>query len=355
MQDESNNQDLIFSIKKKRLKLLMKQYEAASQQLEETLNKIDKLSINEQMKGLEIEIEQLQGEIDNLKLRSHQIDSSKFHSQYSRKWEEEFHKIDFRAINKKLKSILGKFEDREGAALFLLQNSRSRGGDLCIKNIKSQLQDMGNLCSPCEFAFLSHQTVDRIDFLTYLAQEFEIQPCLDEISKTDRIIDKICDSLRSGHIFFVKIDIYNLAFQDPFLDWFLHQFWCKLITRLPQLSQNNPLIRFVAVVSISGSIPKSLLLSDLCCKSNKFDDKKFLELSLEKIWTKPQINNWLLKFSGITAPPIEVTKEEIERMAESIHQVSDGIPANVYNDLKEAMFKRVSQFCKERENYGTKY
>lgn len=140
---------------------------------------------------------------------------------------------------------------------------------------------------------------------------------------------------------FIQIDIYDLSSQDTFLDWFVQRFWCKLLGRLPEISQKHPLIRFVAVLSVRGSIPKDFLLSDLCCKSNKFDSKKILELPLKK-WTEQEINNWLLNFSGLTATNIGVSPEEIKRMAENIHRVTEGQPRDVYNELMEEMSKRVS-------------
>jgi inactive STAND len=341
MQHESNNQSLIES-KKKCLKILYDKYNLANQNWATTLNGSDKPSLQLTINLLETEIEQLEGEINNLKLRSPETDSSKFYSNHERNWKEKFPKIDFHKTNKMLKSILGKFEDREGAALFLLQNSRSMGGNWCVKNLEFQLQNMGNLHSPYEFEFLPHQAADRMNFLNFLAEKFTVPPCLDEITYTDKIIDKICASLHGGYIYFIKIDVYTLASEDLFLDWFLHQFWCRLLERLPQLSQKHPLIRFVAVVSVRGSIPKDFLPSCLCCKSKNFDSKKFMELPLQKKWTQQEINNWLLKFSGITAPPMEVTKEEIERMAENIHQVTKGKPCDVYSELMDAMSKRVS-------------
>ena len=338
MQDESINEKRIRK-KKEHLKVLLQQWELASNQLIATLNQSEKPSIQKTIDDLEKEIDELDNKIKKLQLSSFQGDTDKVYSNHSRNWEEKFPKIDFKNTNKILKSTLDKFEDQEGAALFLLQNSRSMGGHWCIKNIKSQLQGIGKWYSPCEFEFLSHQEANPSDFLNYLAQKFAVQPCDQIPTYTERIINNICESLCNGNILFIQIDIYDLNSQDTFLDWFVQQFWCTLLRRLPEISKKHPSIRFVAVLSIRGSIPKDFLLSDLCCKNYNFDSKKFLELPLKK-WTNEEIKNWLFKFSGLTA--IGVTLQEIERMAENIHRVTKGKPDEVYKELMEAMSKRVS-------------
>ena len=339
MQDESINESLIDS-KKKCLKLLYNRYNSANEQWATTLNESDKPSIQVTINRLETEIKQVEGEIDSLKLGLHQIDSSKLYSQYLRNWKEKFPAIDFEKTNQILESTFKKFKNKEGAALFLLQNSRSRGGDLCIKNMKSKLQGIGTWYPPHKYEFSSLREANIICFLNSLAQAFPVQHCDNISTYTDEIINKIYASLSGGHIFLIEIDICDLSSQYAVLGWFVQEFWCKLLGRLPAISQNNPCIRFVAVLSIHDSIPKDLL-SDLCCKNNKFDSKKLLELPLKK-WTNEEIKNWLFNFSGLTAPSIGVTPQEIERMAENIHRRTKGEPYRVYNELIDDMSKLVS-------------
>ena len=214
------------------------------------------------------------------------------------------------------------------------------GGCWCIENIKSQFRN-DNWYSPCKFEFSSHQEANPRDFLRYLAEKFSVPTC-DELPKhTNEIISKICKSLRSGNILFIQIDIYDLSSQDTFLDWFVQQFWCILVDKLPEISQENPFIKLIAVLSIRGSIPEDLLLSDLCCESNEFDSKKILELPLEK-WTDQEIKKWLLRFSGLTADHIGVNRQEIEGMAKRIHRLTEGRPSDVYSELIDAMSKHVN-------------
>ena len=339
MQAESNNEKLI-APKKQYLKELYEKYNSAYAQLGQTLNYTDKVSLNKTIESLENEIQQVQDKIKKLQSCLFQADNREFYKSCSKNWEDKFPKIDFHQTNRIFKATLGKFKNKEGAALFLLQNSRSMGGDWCIKNIKYQLQDMGNWYSPCEFEFLPCQKADPIDFLNYLAEKFSAQSCDEITTYTNKIINKICDSLRSGNILFIQIDICDFTSQDTFLDWFVQQFWCKLLEKLPEITQKYPLIRFVAVLSVCGSMPQDFLLSDLCCKSNKFDSKKILDLPLKR-WTEEEINNWLFNFSGLTATNIGVTTEEIKRMAYNIHQATKGTPDAVYNQLMKAMSDRV--------------
>lgn len=335
----------LINIKKEYRQNLYEKLNSAYGQLVKTLNEADKPSIQQTINGLESEIKQLEDDIEKLKLVSSRTENDEIYRKCLRHWEDQLPKIDFEKANRVLKSILGEIEKKEGAALFLLQNSRSMGGNWCIKNIKFKLQDMGMWYPPCEFEFLSYQQANPIDFLNFLAHKFSVQPCLEEIpTYTDEIINKICDSLSSGNIFFIQVDIYKLNCQDQFLDWFVHQFWCTLLERLPGLSQKHPLIRFVAVLSVRGSIPKDYLQPYLCCKKQNFDSKKILELPLQK-WSHLEIKNWLFNFSGLTASHIGRTplkRLDIEQMAQTIFQITQGKPSEVYSELMEAMSKLVS-------------
>jgi inactive STAND/Effector-associated domain 9 len=342
MQDESINEKRIRK-NKEYLKVLVQQWEAASNQLMVTLNQSEKPSIQKTIDDLENQIDELDNKIKKLQLCSLQRDSNKFYNQYSKTWEEEFHKIDFEETRKILVSILEKFKSKEeSAALFLLQNSDSMKGDLFIKHIKSELQCIGSLYSPYKYEFLSHQEANISNFIGDLAEKFSVQHYhqIPISTYTDQIINNICASLKNN-IFFIQIDICILDFPYTFMDWFVQHFWCKLLGKLPEISQKNPLMRFVAVLSIHDSIPENLL-SDLCCETNKFDSKKFLELPL-KHWTNEEIQNWLFSFSGLTDPPIGLTPQQIERMAKNIHGLTDeGQPCRVYRKLMDDMSKRVS-------------
>ncbi|MFB2934941.1 hypothetical protein ACE1B6_06650 [Aerosakkonemataceae cyanobacterium BLCC-F154] len=343
MQDVINNLNLI-EPKEKRLQLLYNQFYALYAQLNTERNNAHKISIEEDIKQKEAEINNLKAEIK--RLRELEIGSDRLYRNYCNTWEEKIPKIDFSKANAIVDHIFKKIKNQEGAALFVLQNSRSMGGDWCITNIKSQLQNIGILYSPGKYEFLAHQQANQIDFLNFLAQKFKYEPYTGAPSRfIDELIEKICSSLCSGNILFIQVDIYSLDSQNQFLSWFLKEFWCPLVRQLPEISQQHRLVRFVAVLSVGDLIEKDCLPDVLYCKKTKFDREKFLELPLQK-WEQKHIEDWLFSFSELTSPPIRCTSTQIEEMARRIHKVTKGEPNQVYNQLMDQMTKLVNEIIR---------
>ncbi|UBF27483.1 hypothetical protein K9N68_05930 [Kovacikia minuta CCNUW1] len=321
--------------KKKYLESLVQKYKALYTQLSGTLNEVDKVPIRDSIRNLEVEIQEIEAEIKQFQF-SGSSDADSYRA-YSTEWEEKLPKINFIKANKIITSILNKFENKEGAALFLMQNSRSMGAKWCAKNIKSQLQDLGKMYPPCEFEFLSHQQTRPQFFLNFLAEKFQVQQAPgDSQTYLDMIVDRICGSLRRGNIFYIQIEIYSLHAQDDFLNWFVNQFWCPLVRRLSGLCHEHPLIRLIAVLMVRDSLPKDSLPNSLCCRKQTFHGEKILELPLQN-WTEPEIHNWLVKFSGLN---IQVA--DMKQMAQSIHRVAKGRPNDVHSELMNEMSKLVS-------------
>jgi inactive STAND/Effector-associated domain 9 len=331
--------------KQKRLNLLIKQYESACRKLNKNNNDYEAPKIEEAIKDLENEIENIQKEINFLSDKSILNDENRQSMEkrdLSKKWEDDLHKIDFSKASKSLDTICSNVENQEGAALFFLHDTNTMGGKWCIKKIQDRLQQVGNWYPPMIFVFPAKPIINHLDFLYGMACKFNIST--EQISESQLIhnlINKIYTALRGGHVFLIHIEIPSINDKSKFLDWFVNHFWCPLVQKLPAMSVESPLVKIFAVISIRGAINKKHLPMDIFCQKQQFDQEKFLELTLQN-WTEVDIRNWLIKFSGLMSPPLEMNRQDICDMAASIHQVAGGIPRQVYDELMREMDSKIS-------------
>jgi hypothetical protein len=337
----SGNEERI-RIQENHKKELMKRYESLYGDKAKALSDADKRTIQLKIDDLNQEIEELETEIK--KLRTSKLEIGENFRGYSLEWEERLPEINFSKSKKIIRAIFDRFEDhQDGQAVFLLQRSRSMGGDLCIKHIRTLLQRMGTWYPPCEYGFPPHQQTNPIDFLNALASQFDAEPVKSITQHAiQEIVRKVCHPLRSGNVLLIHIEIYSLEIQDSFLEWFVNVFWNALVQQISIHRQDHPLIKLVAVIAVRGVVPKSHLHSALCCNKQKFDGRKILELPLEK-WKETEICHWLWKFSGLDAPHIGRTRSEIEQIAKTIYTVSEGKPSDVRHELMEALRKEMTR------------
>jgi hypothetical protein len=331
----SSNEELI-SAKENYLQTLTNQYKALYQQLSGNLSEADKVSIKEQIDHKQEEIQKVSAEIDAL--RQTGAPGNKAYRAYSLQWEEHFPKINFSRSKKIIDDVFKPFEDQRGAALFLLQQNRSMRGDLCIQHIKSVLQSLGTWQAPATFEFMPHRPTNPSDFLKSLASRFEIQSIAEDPTLME-VIRGICQSLQSGNVLLIQVEVYCVDPRDNFLVWFIQQFWQPLINEVAVLDQERPLIRVVSVISVGNIVPRECLPAELCCTTKKFHPQKLLELPLQK-WTEKEICTWLFKFSNLTA--VGLKRSDIETMAKNIYLVSEGRPSEVYSELMHVMTQKVS-------------
>lgn len=319
-------------------RLLLDQYKEECTNKLTTSNASDKVIIGKKIQQLESKIKILQEEIDDLR-RPQRAENIR-HREAFRDWEDDLHKINFSRVESTLKPILNNLKRQEGSALFILSKSRSMGGKWCVRKIKYRIQeDLGVLGKPCEVGFSSSQTVEPRTFLNSLAGEIGLDPQVNQANihgYVQAIIEHILDSLISGQIFLMEVSIYTLNQRDAFLKWFVNEFWMPMVSRLPAVSSQKRRIRLMAILSVQNSIPKACLPSTICCKKKDFDGGKLLELPLQK-WTENEIHDWLFDFSGLTAQSEPLTNDAIAQMAQNIHQLTHGVPNDVYHELMDAM------------------
>jgi hypothetical protein len=342
----TNDNQSILSVKQKYREFLLKQYAAAYNQRSSTLDQSQHPIIDGTIQRLQNEIEMIESEIKILQDNFSNIDvgiKSKVYRGSFDSWEDNLHRIDFSKATKSLNTVCQRIEDKEGAALFLLKNSTAMGGKWCVKKIVNHLQNIGNWYPPIEFSFSPRPVINHTDFLYDIANKFGVQ--IDQSNEQqiiNELIDKIYLALMGGgNIFMIQVDIPCLDAKSTFLDWFVNHFWNPLIQHMPRISQQSPLVKIFAVITVRGTVAKQCLPEILICKNPSFTGDKILEISLQK-WTEKDICQWLISFSGLMLPAVGMTRSDIESMAQSIHQVTGGQPLHVYGELMNTMTSKVS-------------
>lgn len=324
--------------KEKYQKSLIQQYQAACAQRLATRDDSDKVVLNEKIAQLEQDIQATQAKLNELKAA--QQTSSSHLRQKTVNWEDQIHAINYNKAKKTIETVFKGLKQREGSALFLMRKSRSMGGKWCAQKVKHQIrQELGSMLMPCEVGFSHHQTVGAVEFLRDLAQRYSVDAqseIVDVRSFSEKVIGCIIDSLVSGNILLMEIDICALSPQDTFLVWFVNGFWGPLNIRLRAVASQKQRIRLIALLSVQGTIPRTCLPVEICCKKTSFNGGKILELPLQK-WTEQEICNWLFDHSGLTRQAVPLPNEGITRMAKSIHSVTNGLPRDVYHELMEEM------------------
>jgi hypothetical protein len=332
--------ETVLKNKKKRLDILLKQFEAANDDFIKSRSGAEKVTIQEDLEQLEVKIEKLEEEIQNLTTKSSpktEEGAAKVRREYDYSWQGKIHRINFSQSRKIFEPILSEFENSGDRVLFFLQKSASLGGEWCIQAIKKYLDRLEfKLAPPREFTFGSYEMAEPEPFLNFLASKYNLSLReSDEDIRTylGRINLAICNSLYAGNVFLLHVQIKcELGADDQFVHWFVEEFWHNLCLQLNPIQ----LIRVVGILSVDGGVPKNLI-NELCCTKNSFNRQKLLSLALQK-WKKEEISRWLISYSGLSEPPIEMDSTKLDRMASSIYSKSNsGEPVTVYSQLMNEM------------------
>ena len=256
---------------------------------------------------------------------------------YENDWNQKIHILDFKQATKIFNDIFDKFEDREGAFIFLLKNSSDMGGDWCINKLKESFKAR-TWSVAHEIQFGRGDTLDQNSFLSrlggYLGFSISV---VDSQELTNQIIDKISMSIEIGSINFIELKFHSRALQKGFLEWLINIFWHQLVCKLEVIAQEKPLFKFIGIVSIQDNAKDAAILNLPCCTNQEFDCRKLLELPLEN-WTETEIKNWLITHSGLMLAPIKLELSKVNIIANAIHADSDeGKPKLVFKSLLEEL------------------
>ena len=301
-------------------------YISVNQQILQTRDKADRNQLQrkaddlfEQMTGVEAQLKQCQS-------------SDITYNDYYKNWEKHLPQINYSQASKLFNRIFDHFGEKGGAVFFLLQNCHPMGGKWCMEKIKASLKDKG-VWSPRAVGFAAWEQPNPTDFIQRLGASFNLEDNTSPVEvATQRLIDKIYNSLQIDSTVFLEIRLFSLDSKSDFLAWLITQFWVPLIRRLPLIRQDLPLVKFVTVMVVEMQINQTCRSPDLFCQGGKLSSKKIIELKLGN-WTEKEIRTWLYRYSGLETPNIGRTPREIEQMSRMVYQASQGRPIDVYSYL----------------------
>jgi nucleoside phosphorylase len=243
-------------------------------------------------------------------------------------------KINFKKAFAAVDEVFSKIKDG-GAALFLVQDGLTMGGQWCAAHVKDLLRgDSGTgKFKYWQIEFSTHQRLNEQELIIRIADYMGIKGRAENLPQfMDEVIDRLCGSLRVGSTIFIELRIsHNLSVYDNFLSNVVSQFWKPLTRKIESIRSNISLAKVVFFILANSTLPRLGLDTSIFCTRREFNQEKILELRLEK-WTEDEIRTWLYKFSSL-----ELTSSEHEVMASSIYRSStNGLPIAVYNLLLDS-------------------
>jgi inactive STAND len=321
MSEQANRQNRINLINQ-RIANLLEELAAISNQISYEKDDAARIKLNRKYKATDDELGK-----EEQKLKILEVGHSSYRQAWNA-WEESLHEIDFDTAKKITSTLFRKYSNQEGVALFFMHNSQKMGGRWYMKFVKSQFQNLplSSWAEPFEYRSEQHPGGDVQVFLDRLSAKFVPGEIFrNEQDQMYKIIDAIYQSLPRNHVFFISVTIDQVRPQDVFLEWFVNQFWQKIAVKLAETKNKHPLIRIIGVVSVEGKVDKQRMPISLCCSVKQFKPEKMVELKL-KTWTQGQIYKWLEAYS-------EIDPGDISDRAQSIYEVTEGVPLSVYDQL----------------------
>ena len=325
----NNFRDLKISNLEQRFAILMSKYNATSKQLSLTLNEADKVNLGEILKGYEQEIQTLQEELE--KAEKIQGEPNRRHLNV----EEELSEFDFTETVEIFEKIIGKFDKNGGAALFLLQNSLSMGGERAIVRLRELLSKKTRRSKFHSHAIeLSFREKNEIGLLRKLVHCFNLDSNPEYRERcTQDIIRKIHNSVPfpgSGHIIFIELKQCDLILnQEDTMSWLIKKFWVPLVKELPNTSKNHPYVKFVILMVTDIIIGKDFIINN-CCKFEDFNPEKIVNLPLNKC----ELN----EIEELLYSKFEYHPDDAANIARTVYIASEqGRPDYVYQKLMKML------------------
>ncbi|MEB3294509.1 MAG: hypothetical protein VKJ24_15235 [Synechococcales bacterium] len=286
--------------------------------------------LNNRAEQLLEDIEELEGKLDSVHQDKQTVNQKNSH------WEQHLYKIDYKEAGNLIDSTLNLIEQKFRAVLFVLEKSTEYSGKYCIQHLRDRLEKQGVVDYPYHVDFLPGTTLTPEIFLRNLVEKLQIKLDRSVTIACEKALDGICQSAKGRSILFLHINLELSDFDEDFLEWAIHDFWCGLVDRLPQLSKHNRYIKLVGVISIDETLQKTQT-EKLCCTESELHPTKLLRLPLEK-WAEPEIHRWLCSFSRL-----ELEDETLADIAKQIFKRSNkGIPDSAERRLLESLEKLAS-------------
>lgn len=301
---------------------LMREFTLTLQQIERTINEVDRDRLNRQAKSIYQEFEQVEQEL--IQINASGINQNR---QYLN-WDFHIPRINFKEAVSTAQEIILNCNDH-CAALFLVQNSFQMGGKWCVTRIRDLLNETTLDLKHYPAEFTPSSQLNEIGLLDLLARYVNVEPILDNLDQySQQIVQKICGSVQSGSIVFIEVRGWEFLYDHPrILRWFINSFWIPLVRELPDINRIYRKVKFIMIIVADEILPSECIPQSLSCSKEKFHVEKILELPLQN-WSMDEIENWLGSYSRLKA-------QDINRLTKKVYGVSNGLPALVYDALSK--------------------
>ncbi|MEZ5592485.1 MAG: hypothetical protein R3F53_17975 [Gammaproteobacteria bacterium] len=302
---------------------LLQAYQAVIGQQSHTLNDVDKVRLQRQADALNEQMDSIVEQLDTLEREHRQVAQNGFARDYNQLYldlQSKLPKIDFKTLEPTLKKLLA-YSEQGCAALLLLQNSYTMGGEWCTARIKVLLQDETSDFKHWPVAFDQSSRTDAFAVLEKLAGYMNLiqqqDQSLEEYAQA--VIEAMMGSLQSGSIVFIELKKWEYLDPGPqVLDWFM-EFWQAIVEALENVPEDVRQVKIFALIAAEIPLSEEYLKMEYKCSIDDPDKTKILEIPLEE-WTHAEIKVWMEKYSGVR------DGSRIDFIAEKIHRASQGIP-----------------------------
>jgi hypothetical protein len=326
-----------------------------NQEIEGTTNADTRRQLRARIRNYSTEINELYDEIDNIEEEINKLESSLPESTSSNHLDNPKNQqelsidkslcyIDFKKALKTFETIQSQFNQDGDVALFFIEESLIKRGDLCLQRLRDNLKSNIHYLYRENFRYcpVIYTSGNLEAVVQGIANFFDIK----NVETIELVIKKIGKSLQNDSVLFIEIncDVNDESEIDPLIPWFIENFWQPLKSKVNELTKDYEGIKVVVVLVSNFNINQRLLTDDLSRYYNNnyncFARDKLVKIPLEN-WTKDDIFNWLKDVNR------SLTKRKREEIASKIYKTTKGQPNTVCHALKQewSTFINVPNSC----------
>ena len=281
-------------------------------------------------------IDRIEANINKIKLNNKNLSSNNSENSPDKrqqlKIDESLRYIDFKKALETFEKIQSQFDKDGDVALFLMEESLIKRGDLYLQRLRDNLKSNTNSFNRQNFRYcpVTYTPGNSKAFLQGLASFFNVK----NVEAIDGLIQQIGKSLQNDSVLFIEIncDINNEGEIDTLIPWFINDFWQPLQSKVNEVTKDYEGIRVVAVIVSNFNINQRLLTNDLSCYCNdnheSFARDKLVKIPLDN-WTQDDIFNWLKDINR------SLTKSQRNDIASKIYNTTQGLPNTVCFALRQ--------------------
>ncbi|MDJ0900880.1 MAG: hypothetical protein QNJ55_18920 [Xenococcus sp. MO_188.B8] len=338
-----------------------------NQDIQGTTNADTRRQLRARIKKYSTEINELYDEIDNLEEEINQLKSSSPEltsndhldnpkNQQELTIDKYLPYIDFKKALDKFNEIQDKFNKNGDVALFFMEESLTKRGDLCSQRLRYDLKTKIN------YHDINIHSQYRKNFrycpVTYtsgnleavvqgIANFFDIK----NVEDIKLVIKKIGDSLQNNSVLFIEINcchVYSESEIEALIPWFVDIFWQPLKLKVDELAKDYEGIKILAVIISDESITKISLKDNLSCYYNNNDnnDNSFARDKLIQIplgdWTKDDVFEWLRAVEP--SLKIDERKEIVEKIFHKLKNKNEANTINICHALETRLSNLINTY-----------